>query len=228
MAEHILLKKRAWGDLRGCWVAHDTHDMIIDFIGRWAPRTELPALQLVDWIGFSRSKYYDWKERYGQANEHNGLVPRDHWLEDQEKQAILDFHAQYPLEGYRRLTFMLLDRDLVAVSPSSTYRVLKAAGRLEGWQPKPSKKGTGFTQPLAPHEHWHINVSYLNIAGTFYYLCSILDGCSRHLVHWELRTSMTEADVETILQRALEKHPQANRVSSPTTVRSSWRATSRS
>jgi len=183
--------------------------MIIDFIRRWAPRTELPALQLVGWIGLSRSKYYDWKERYGQANEHNGLVPRDHWLENQEKKAILDFHAQYPLEGYRRLTFMLLDRDLVAVSPSSTYRVLKAAGRLEGWQPKPSKKGTGFTQPLAPHEHWHIDVSYLNIAGTFYYLCSVLDGCSRYLVHWELRASMTEADVETILQRALEKQPQA-------------------
>ena len=27
--------------------------------------------------------------------------------------------------------------------------------------------------------------------------------------HWELRESMTEADVETILQRALEKHPEA-------------------
>jgi len=183
--------------------------MIIDFIQRWAPRTELPALQLVAWIGLSRSKYYDWKERYGKANEHNGLVPRDHWLEDAEKKAILDFHQEYPLEGYRRLTFMMLDRDLVAVSPSSTYRVLKAAGLLEGWKPKPSKKGTGFVQPFQPHEHWHIDVSYLNISGTFFYLCSVLDGCSRYLVHWELRESMTEADVETILQRALEKHPQA-------------------
>ena len=183
--------------------------MIIDFIQRWAPRTELPALQLVAWIGLSRSKYYDWRERYGHANEHNGLVPRDHWLEQTEKQAILDFHRDYPLEGYRRLTFMMLDRDLVAVSPSSTYRVLKAAGLLEGWKPKPSKKGTGFAQPLQPHEHWHIDVSYLNIAGTFFYLCSILDGCSRYLVHWELRESMTEADVETILQRALEKYPDA-------------------
>lgn len=129
--------------------------MIIDFIGRWAPRTELPAVQLVGWIGLSRSKFYDWRQRYGQANEHNGLVPRDHWLEATEKKAILDFHAQYPLEGYRRLTFMMLDGDLVAVSPSSTYRVLKAAGRLDGWQPKPSKKGTGFAQPLQPHERWH-------------------------------------------------------------------------
>ncbi|MEP6672843.1 MAG: IS3 family transposase [Chthoniobacter sp.] len=183
--------------------------MIIDFIQRWAPRTGLPALQLVAWIGLGRSKYYDWQGRYGHANEHNALVPRDHWLEAWEKQAILDFHHAYPLEGYRRLTFMMLDRDLVAVSPSSTYRVLRAAGLLEGWKPKPSKKGTGFAQPLQPHEHWHIDISYLNLAGTFFYLCSVLDGCSRFLVHWELRESMTEADVEIILQRALENHPQA-------------------
>ena len=181
--------------------------MILDFIQRWAPRTELPALQLVAWIGMGRSKFYDWKERYGKANEHNALVPRDHWLEPWEKQAILDFHQEYPLEGYRRLTFMMLDRDRVAVSPSSTYRVLKEAGLLEGWQPKPSKKGTGFVQPLQPHEHWHIDVSYLNICGTFFFLCSILDGYSRFIIHWEIRETMTEAEVETILQRAREQYP---------------------
>jgi hypothetical protein len=35
-----------------------------------------------------------------------------------EKQAILDYHARHPLEGYRRLTFMMLDDDVVAVSPA--------------------------------------------------------------------------------------------------------------
>ena len=44
--------------------------------------------------------------------------------------------------------------------------------------------------------------TYLNIDGTFYYLCSILDGYSRYIVHWEIRESMNEADVETVLQRA--------------------------
>ena len=67
----------------------------------------------------------------------------------------------------------------------------------------------GLVQPLAPHEHWHVDVSYINVAGTFYYLCSLLDGCSRFIVHQELCESMTEADVEIIIQRALEKHPKA-------------------
>jgi putative transposase len=157
----------------------------------------------------SRSKYYQWRDRYGKANEHNVLIPRDHWLEQWEKDAIIEFHHKFPLEGYRRLTFMMLDRDIVAVSPSSTYRVLNGAGLLDSWKPKPSFKGTGFVQPLAPHEHWHVDVSYINVSGTFFYLCSLLDGCSRAIVHWELREAMTEADVEIILQRGLEKYPHA-------------------
>jgi putative transposase len=130
------------------------------------------------------SKFYNWRVRYGKVNEHNGWVPRDFWLEDWEKQAIIGFHLKNPLEGYRRLTFMMLDADIVAVSPTSVWRVLGQAGLLSKWNGKPSKKGTGFWHPLAAHQHWHIDVSYINISGTFYYLCSILDGCSR--LHREL------------------------------------------
>jgi putative transposase len=104
---------------------------------------------------------------------------------------------------------MMLDADVVAVSPSSVYRVLKAAGLIKAHHCKPSLKGTGFVQPLLPHEHWHVDVSYINVAGTFFYLCSLLDGCSRFIVHWEIREQVTEADVETIIQRARERFPDA-------------------
>ena len=77
------------------------------------------------------------------------------------------------------------------------------------WKSKPSRKGTGFEQPLQPHQHWHIDVSFINVCGTFYYLCSVLDGYSRSIVHWDLRESMREADIEVILERAKEKHPEA-------------------
>ena len=104
---------------------------------------------------------------------------------------------------------MMLDQNIVAVSPSSSWRVLSKAGLLQKWNQKPSLKGTGFVQPLLPHEHWHVDVSYLNIRGTFYYLCSLLDGCSRSIIHWEIREQMTERDVEIILERAKEKYPAA-------------------
>jgi putative transposase len=164
---------------------------------------------LLAWLGLASSKYYSWKQRYGKINEHNAPIPRDFWLEDWERRAIIDFYQKHPLDGYRRLTFMMLDQDVVAVSPSSVYRVLSAAELLKRWNGKQSKKGTGFVQPLKPHEHWHIDISYVNICGTFYYLCSVLDGYSRYIIHWELRKEMTEKDVEIILQRAREKFPQA-------------------
>ncbi len=191
------------------WVAHDIRDELVDFVRHWSERTEICYEQLLGWIELSARKFRDWRVRYGKVNEHNYLVPRDHWLEEWEKKAIIDFYYQYPLEGYRRLCFMMLDRDLVAVSPTSVYRVLKAEGLLGNRWQKPSRKGTGFVQPLAPHDHWHIDFSYVNVGGTFYYLCSILDGCSRFIVHWEIREAMKEADAEIVLQRAREKYPQA-------------------
>lgn len=181
----------------------------MDFVSAWSQRSEISTDLFVRWLGIARGKFYEWKGRYGKANEHNGKIPRDHWIEPWERQAILDFHDRYPLEGYRRLSFMMLDADVVAVSPSTTYRVLRSAGLLDRWNRKPSRKGTGFVQPDEPHRHWHIDVSYLNIAGTFYYLCSVLDGYSRFIVHWEIRESMKEVDVETIVQRAREIYPEA-------------------
>jgi putative transposase len=190
-------------------VAHDIRDQIVDFVRRWSEKTEIAVCRFVGWLRIAASKFYDWKARYGKVNEHNSWIPRDHWLEEWEKKAIIDFHHENPLEGYRRLTFMMLDRDVVATSPSSVWRVLGQAGLLQRWNPKPSLKGTGFQQPLRPHEHWHIDVSYINISGTFYYLCSVLDGTSRYIVHWEIRESMKESEVEIILERAREKFPDA-------------------
>jgi transposase InsO family protein len=96
----------------------------------------------------------------------------------------------------------MLDANIVAASPTTVYRVLQAAGCFDRWNRAESAKGTGFVQPLAAHEHWHVDISYVNVCGTFYYLTSVLDGCSRFIVHGELRESMKEADVEIVLQRA--------------------------
>ena len=164
---------------------------------------------MLRWAGLPRPKFADWVKRYGKANEHNAMVPRDHWVTPEERAKIIEFHGQHPLNGYRRLTFMMLDRDVVAVSPTTTWRVLSAAGLLDRWNRKPTRKGTGFVQPLAPHEHWHIDIAYLNVGGTFYYLCSVLDGASRAILHFEIRETMKEEEVELVLQRAREKHPDA-------------------
>ena len=84
-------------------------------------------LLLIGWLEIARSKFNRWSRRLGSPNQHNATIPRDFWLEEWEKAAIIAFHDLYPSEGYRRLTYMMLDADVVAVSASSVYRVLKAA-----------------------------------------------------------------------------------------------------
>jgi len=196
--------------LTDVWVPHDIRDAVVDFVQHWSGRTELPQSCFVRWIGISISKFYNWKKRYGRVNEHNCHTPRDFWLEYWEIEAIIDYHVQYPHEGYRRLTYMMMDDDIVAVSPSTVYRVLHRAGRLQKWKNKSSSKGTGFNGPSSPHQHWHLDIAYINIKGTFYYLISLLDGYSRYLLHWDLRESMTEMDAAIVVQRAREKYPEEN------------------
>jgi transposase InsO family protein len=182
---------------------------VVDFLRHYQALTGIALVLLLGWLGLSPCKFGRWKNRYGKANEHNAMIPRDHWLEPRERAAIEAFAREYPLEGYRRLTFMMLDRDVAAVSPASTYRVLKAAGIIGARSVPPSAKAKGFVQPLAPHDHWHVDFSYINLGGTFYYLCSVLDGCSRAILAWDIRPQMKEADAEIVIQRAREAHPEA-------------------
>lgn len=180
---------------------------MVDYVRTWAEKTEVTQTQILNWLGLGSSTFSNWTHSYGKAYEHNGWIPRDHWLAEWEKQAIIQFHYDHPLNGYRRLTYMMLDANIVAVSAASVYRVLSQAGLLRRHNTQPSKKGTGFVQPLSAHQQWHLDIAYLNISGTFYFIASLLDGYSRSVVHWEIREKMEEVDIETIVQRAREKFP---------------------
>lgn len=180
---------------------------MVDFVRHWHER-EFNKGVLIRGLGVGLSKFYTWHERYGKDNDHNGKIPRDYWLQEWEKRKIVEFYQKHSTEGYRRVSYLMLDKGLVAVSPATTYRVLANAGFLKRWNDtKTTSKGRGFEQPLKPHEHWHVDISYLNICGTFYYFIGILDGCSRYVVHWDIRESMTEADVTLVIQRARELFP---------------------
>lgn len=174
---------------------------MVDYVRKWSEKTEVTGGQIQKWIGIWSSMYCGWVKNYGRVYEHNGWIPRDHWLDEWEKQAILQFHFDHPRAGYRRLTYMMIDANVVACSAATVDWILSDAGLLKRNNQR-SKKGTGFQQPLVAYEHWHIDISYLNIAGTFYFMATILDGFSRSIVHWDIREKMEEVDIEIIIQAA--------------------------
>ena len=44
----------------------------MDFVQRWSEKAEIGAGRFIDWLDITASKFYDWRERYGKVNEHNG------------------------------------------------------------------------------------------------------------------------------------------------------------
>ncbi len=183
-------------------------DDVVHFISVIKNKTDITFKTLLRMINISTSNYYSWNLRQGLPNNHNGIIPKNNWTLDWERQAVISFALAHPGEGYRRLTYIMLDENIVALSPSAVYRILKRAGLLNKWnQTKKSSKGKGFEQPQAPHEHWHADIKYVNYKGTFLFLISVIDGYSRYIVHQELRQNMQEFEVELTIQKALEKFP---------------------
>jgi hypothetical protein len=194
--------------LNGVWVSPDTRDSVIQKIEEINSKTGVPISKLLKAINLQPSKFYEWKRRFGLPNQHNGKIPRDFWLEPWEKNAIIRYKLDHPFIGYKRLTYQMLDENIVAVSPSTTYHHLRLAGLTSRWNTSSSKpKKKGFTQPTAPHQHWHIDISYVNFRGTFLFLICVLDGYSRFIVNHGLRMNMEEYDVQLVLQEGLEKYP---------------------
>lgn len=193
-------------------------DDVVTYCESINKRSHLTKTQIFSMLGIKRAKYYDWSKRLGTDNNHNGKIPKKHWLTPEEKQAIIDFALErigqnnyYLHEGYRRMAYMGIDEDRFACSPASVYRVLKEAGLLNRWNAKSSsKKGKGFNQPERTHQHWHTDIKYINYKGTFLFFISVIDGYSRYIVHHEIRKNMTEKDVAIVIQRALEKYPDEN------------------
>jgi len=182
------------------WVELDVREQVIGLIRTYRPKTELPVKWFLGRLGVKSSRYYSWLDREGQPNQHNGEIPRGHWILDWEREAIIRYAEDHPGEGYRRLTYMMLDDNIAAVSPSTTYRVLKQAGLLNKYNKvKKTAKGLGFDQPTAAHQHWHTDIKYVNFNGTFLFFISVIDGYCRYMVHHELRLSMQEYDAMNMI-----------------------------
>ncbi len=114
------------------------------FIEQWQTKTGYKLNRFIQWLGIGRSKYYSWVKRQGRENQHNAPQPKQQWLTEDEQEAIVSYYGSHRNTGYRRLAYMMLDEDVVAVSPSSVYRVLSKRGLLCLSQATPSKKGQGF------------------------------------------------------------------------------------
>jgi len=190
-------------------VEPDVRDDIVHYVEKMVGLTHFSRLELMKLIDIRPGRYYEWKKRLGKFNQHNGKIPKSHWILPDEQEAILGYCNDKLEEGYRRLTYMMLDENIAAVSPSTTYRALKEGQLLNRWSRSQGFEKPGFTQPIHAHQHWHVDISYINILGSIFFLITVLDGKSRYVVAHDLRTRMSEYDVELVIEQARERFPNA-------------------
>jgi putative transposase len=155
------------------------------------------------------STYYNWYHR----NQRNGLVDEKpvgknpYRLLDWEKEAIRDFYLEHQDQGYRRLTYMMIDQDIVYTSPSTVYRYLKSEGLLMRWAdfrtlgPKPAL-------PTAPNQKWHTDLMIMQIDGVNYYYQGIIDAYSRYIIAWDIHSEGTALNTGLLLQEAYDRSPE--------------------
>lgn len=166
----------------------------------------------LDWVlkklGLARSSYYRWTDRRarGELEDQKPEAPDLYQALPEEKEAVKQFALQHPRDGYRRLSWMMVDENVAYLSPSSVYRILDEADLLSRWKPSTSV-GRKPEPPSRPHEQWHTDLMYLWIRGRWYFFIGVLDSFSRYIVHWDLLSSMTASDVTDVVHAALEKYP---------------------
>lgn len=191
-------------------VAPETAEEVIKTVTHLKERAGFPLKKSPAVLNLPARTYHRWTSFSGKKHCPEGRVPKGHWTLPEEREKIVAFKRQHPTVGGVRLTYMILDQGVVAVSPSTVFRVGRAAGLPSKWTLPDGRKASrqGFHQLKMPLEQWHSDIAYINLRGTHYFFISVLDGYSRAIVFRDLCLSMTTADVAIVIQRALETLPK--------------------
>lgn len=179
--------------------------MVLRIVAEAVARTGWAVRRILKRLGIRRSVYYEWRDRAVQKRL-DDLVPGGRCLSavlPEEKEAVIAYALAHPKEGYRRLTWMMVDENVACLSPASVYRVLNDADLLYRWK-RSHSVGEKPAPPTGPNQRWHTDIMYLRVGDVWYFLVTVLDGYSRYVVHWDLLTSMRAADVRLVIQHALE------------------------
>ena len=185
---------------------------IIHEIEAMHAKTEIPSAVLLSFLGLPRSTWSEWQKRNAAETRHNHDTPKSNWVTPEETKAVVDFCSLYRdrLRGYRYLAWLMVDRDIACVSPSSVYNILKRNGLFPKWAAPAEAKKKGFDQPQAPNEQWHTDFSYVRVCGVFYYFACVMDGFSLKILVWDLFPTMEGINIEILVTRAKELYPDSH------------------
>ena len=157
----------------------------------------ITKIQTLKTLGVCRSSYYGWQKRPHDPPR----KPSIQCLTAAECAAIIEHKKREPQLSHRQISGHLRP-DGFWVSPSSCYRMLKALGWVEPRSLREAPWKTARYEPFRPNQIWGEDWIMLSIAGTRYYLLTIIDYFSRFIVAWGIVKSVSQREVQNLLALA--------------------------
>ena len=194
-------------------------------VQRTKARSSWPVRMTLSALGVSPSSYYRWlhDEAWARARPRQAPAPiQPYEALAEEKEAVKAYALKYPSIRHRELAWRMVDEDIVYLSASTVYRILRRDELVCPWRRRKKRRREEEEKAQRPNEIWATDLKYVAVRERNYYLISFLDEYSRYVVHHELLRSMDGHTVSLAAQAALETLPRdaEGRLSASPEVRS--------
>lgn len=166
----------------------------------WAARRTLATL------GIARRSYYRWRKEEAWAVPTAPVKPvQPYEALPAEKAAVLDYARQHAELRHREMAWRMVDEDVVYLSPSTVYRILKEADLVCPWRRRRKRRRGADEKAQQPDERWSTDLMQIQVGDGIYYVVSFLDEYSRYIVHHEVVASMDAQTVSQAAQAAIDR-----------------------
>ena len=162
-------------------------------------------------FSLSTAQIYQWKKQIKLGRMERKITLNPFSATEKEEEKVIKYrklNEENHELGYKKLTWSMIDNNIVHLTESAVYKILKK-NRLLGpvFKENSTAKKEYEQKPEYVHHHWHTDIAYVKIRNVFYYFIFMLDGYSRYILHWKLLTDMTGLSTEIFLQETIDKYP---------------------
>jgi putative transposase len=174
-------------------------------------RSGWPAKRTLAALGIAPRTYYRWlrEEAWARALPAEPVKPvQPYEALPEEKAAVLDYACKHPELRHRELAWRMVDEEVVCLSPSTVYRILKTANLVCPWRRRSKRIREEDEKATRPNERWATDVMQILIGAGTYFVVNFMDEYSRYVVHFQIATGMDGITVGTAAQAAIDTLPK--------------------
>lgn len=168
-------------------------------------RSGWPATRALRVLGIPRRTYYRWLREEAWARGEVVVKPvQPYEALAAEKEAVKRYALEHPELRHREMAWRMVDEDVVYLSASTVYRILKTENLVCPWRRRTKRRREEEEKATRPDERWATDLMYVQVRGRTYFYVAFLDEYSRYLVHHELLRNMDGDSLSLAAQAAIE------------------------